>query len=82
MTKQLVEVYGYNLKVDDTFFDINKRVFKVIKEIDSETLKKKNQEWIQMIITFKDGTMIDTIYDGSKVMILLDIEEIIGRSNL
>lgn len=82
MAKQLVEVYGYNLKVDDTFFDINKRVFKVIKEIDSETLKKKNQEWIQMIITFKDGTMIDTIYDGSKVMILLDIEEIIGRSNL
>lgn len=82
MTKQLVEVYGYNLKVDDTFFDINKRVFKVIKEIDSETLRKKNQEWVQMIITFKDGTVIDTIYDGSKVMILLDIEEIIGRSNL
>lgn len=82
MTKQLINVYGHNLKVGDSLFDVSERVVKVIKEIDSLTLINNNQDWINLVITFVDGTTSTNIFDTSKVYILIDIEEIIKKSNL
>lgn len=81
MSKQIIKVFGHNLKEGDTFFDVDNRVFKVIKEI--ENIEPKNtSEWVELILTFEDNTVKKHLFDGSVVMILLDIDEIIKRSNL